>query len=172
METTTCKFICINLGVQKPVLVGHDNVLRSCLEIAKDNGYKNFTVSLDSPAKKFSSYAWKDAQSQYAELMTAFDTQPKLLLENEKTVLKHIVEDCVFKNKAYRLGSGASEATKSSVVDSFMVGAIQSYDSEMFLAQQRPMSGMRGHGAVDVAAVDRVHQSQVLGEGGGLLRRA
>ncbi|KAF9313860.1 hypothetical protein BGZ91_006145 [Linnemannia elongata] len=134
---------------------------------AKDNGHKNFTISLDSPAKKFSSYTWKDAQSQYGvqefELMPAFDIQPKPLLENEKAVLKHIVEDCVFKNKAYLLGPGASEATKSSVVDTFMVGAIQSYGSEMFLAQQRPMSGMRGHGAVDFAVVDRVHQSQVLG---------
>ncbi|KAF8930930.1 hypothetical protein BGZ47_000325 [Haplosporangium gracile] len=135
--------------------------------ISKDHGHKNFTISLDSPAKKFSSYTWKDAQIQYGvrefELMPAFDIQPKSLEEAEKTVLKHIVEDCVFKNKAYLLGPGASEATKSSVVDTFMVGAIQSYGSEMFLAQQRPMSGMRGHGAVDFAVVDRVLQSQVLG---------
>ncbi|KAG9063233.1 hypothetical protein KI688_004837 [Linnemannia hyalina] len=143
------------------------NVDLRSTSISKDNGHKNFTISLDSPAKKFSSYTWKDAQSQYGvrefELMPAFDIQPRSLLEDEKTVLKHIVEDCVFKNKAYLLGPGASEATKSSVVDTFMVGAIQSYGSEMFLAQQRPMSGMRGHGAVDFAVVDRVHQSQVLG---------
>ncbi|KAG0349246.1 hypothetical protein BGZ54_004415, partial [Gamsiella multidivaricata] len=154
-------------GCAKPVLVSHDDVLRSCLKIAKDNGHKNFTISLDSPAKKFSSYTWKDAQIQYGvrefELMPAFDIQPKSLLEDEKTILKHVVEDCIFKNKAYLLGPGASEATKSSVVDTFMVGAMQSYGSEMFLAQQRPMSGMRGHGAVDFAVVDRVHQSQVLG---------
>ncbi|KAK3846355.1 MAG: hypothetical protein J3R72DRAFT_486623 [Linnemannia gamsii] len=143
------------------------NVDLRSTSISKDNGHKNFTISLDSPAKKFSSYTWKDAQSQYGvrefELMPVFDIQPKSLLEEEKTVLKHIVEDCVFKNKAYLLGPGASEATKSSVVDTFMVGAIQSYGPEMFLAQQRPMSGMRGHGAVDFAVVDRVHQSQVLG---------
>lgn len=154
-------------GCAKPVLISHDDVLRSCLKIAKDHGHKNFTISLDSPAKKFSSYTWKDAQIQYGvrefELMPAFDIQPKSLEEAEKTVLKHIVEDCVFKNKAYLLGPSASEATKSSVVDTFMVGAIQSYGSEMFLAQQWPMSGMRGHGAVDFAVVDRILQSQVLG---------
>ncbi|KAF8928766.1 hypothetical protein BGZ47_001448 [Haplosporangium gracile] len=154
-------------GCAMPVLLSHDDVLRSCLKTAKDNGHKNFTVSLDSPAKKFSSYTWKDAQSQYGvrefELMPAFKIQPRSLQENEETVLKHIVEDCVFKNKAYLLGPYASEATRSSVVDTFMVGAMQSYGSEMFLAQQRPMSGMRGHGAVDFAVVDRVHQTQVLG---------
>ncbi|KAG0270200.1 hypothetical protein BGZ96_006347, partial [Linnemannia gamsii] len=134
-------------GCAMPVLLSHDNVLRSCLKTAKDNGHKNFTVSLDSPAKKFSSYTWKDAQSQYGvrefELMPAFEIQPRSLQENEEAVLKHIVEDCVFKNKAYLLGPYASEATRSSVVDTFMVGAMQSYGSEMFLAQQRPMSGMR-----------------------------
>ncbi|KAF8946838.1 hypothetical protein BGZ47_011229, partial [Haplosporangium gracile] len=134
--------------------------------ISKDNGYKNFTVSLDIPAKNFSSYTWKDAQSQYGVgelgLIPEFDIQPRLLLDNEKTASKHVVQDCVFKNKAYLLGWGASDATKSSVVDSFMVGAMQSYDSVMFLAQQRQMSGMRGHGAVDFAVIDRKHHSQVL----------
>ncbi|KAF9186678.1 hypothetical protein BGZ51_001811 [Haplosporangium sp. Z 767] len=134
---------------------------------AKDKGYKSFTISLDTPAKDFSSYTWEDVQRQYGvrepELIPGFDIQPRLLLDNEKTVLKHIVQDCIFKNKAYLLGPGASEAAKSSVVDSFMVGAIQSYVSDMFLAQQRQMSGMRGRGAVDFAVIDRIHLSQVLG---------
>ncbi|KAG0265614.1 hypothetical protein BG011_004405 [Mortierella polycephala] len=142
------------------------HIIVEWLLAAKDKGYKNFIVSLDSPTKNFSSYTWKDAQSQYGvgepELIPGFDIQPKLLLDNEKTVLKHIIQDCVFKNKAYLLGPGASEAAKSSVVDSFMVGAIQSYDSDMFLAQQLQMSGMRGHGAVDFAVIDRIHHSQVL----------
>ncbi|KAI1294002.1 hypothetical protein EDD11_008287 [Mortierella claussenii] len=153
-------------GCAMPVYLANDDVLRTCLRIAKDNCYKDFTVSLDSPAKSFSSYTWKDAQNQYGVrvfgLMPKFDIQPRLLLDSEKTVLKHIVEDCVFKSKAYLLGPGASEATTTSVVDSFMVGAIQSYTSQMFLAQQWPMSGMRGHGAVDFAVIDRVHQTQVL----------
>ncbi|KAF9176599.1 hypothetical protein BGZ50_000268, partial [Haplosporangium sp. Z 11] len=154
-------------GSAMPVWLANDNVLRSCLQIAKDKGYKSFTISLDTPAKDFSSYTWEDVQRQYGvrepELIPGFDIQPRLLLDNEKTVLKHIVQDCIFKNKAYLLGPGASEAAKSSVVDSFMVGAIQSYVSDMFLAQQRQMSGMRGRGAVDFAVIDRIHLSQVLG---------
>ena len=82
MKTTTCKFVWL----------ANDNVLRSCLEIAKDNGYKSFTVSLDSPAKNLSSYAWKDAQSRYGvrepELVPEVDIQPKLLLDNEKTAFE------------------------------------------------------------------------------------
>ncbi|KAF8924242.1 hypothetical protein BGZ58_002005 [Dissophora ornata] len=87
--------MCINL-----------DALRSCLELAKDNGYKNFIVSLDSPAKNFSSYTW-------------------------------------------------NEATRSTIVDALMVGAMYFYKSDMYLAQQRQMSGMRGHGPVD-----RIHQNR------------
>ncbi|KAF9176054.1 hypothetical protein BGZ51_001870, partial [Haplosporangium sp. Z 767] len=119
------------------------------------------------PAKNFSVYVWKDAQNQYgvgeAELMPEFDIEPKLLQDNEKTTLEHVVQDCIFKQKAYVLGPGASERTKSSVVDTFMVGAMQSYDSQMYLAREHPMSGMRGHGPVDYAVIDRIHNSQVLG---------
>ena len=154
-------------GCAQPVWLASDDVLHSCLDIAKDNGHKNFTISLDSPSKNFSLYSWKDAQNLYGvgdpELIPEFDIQPKSLQDNEKTALKHVVQDCVFKKKAYLLGSGASEATKSSVVDSFMVGAIQSYTPQMYLAREHPMSGMRGNGPVDYAVIDRIHNSQVLG---------
>jgi len=95
--------------------------------------------------------------------MPEFDVQPKSLQDNEKTTLKHVVQDCVFKNKAYLLGPGASESIKSSVVDSFMVGAIQSYNSDVHLAREHPMSGMSSNGPVDYAVINRIHASQVLG---------
>ncbi|KAG0244477.1 hypothetical protein BG011_002973, partial [Mortierella polycephala] len=134
----------------------------------KDKGYKNFTVSLDSPAKNFSSYTWNEVVNQYGirespGLLPDFDIQPKSLSEDEKAVLDHIVKDCSFKNDAYLLDSYASEATRSTIVDAFMVGAMHFYKSGMYLAQQRQMSGMRGHGEVDFAVLDRIHQNQVLG---------
>ncbi|KAG0200056.1 hypothetical protein BGX31_004157 [Mortierella sp. GBA43] len=78
-------------------------------------------------------------------------------------VLEHIVKDCTFKNKAYALGLSASEAKKSTIIDAFMVGAMQFYKSEMLLLQQYPMSGQRGHGPVDFVVFDRKLQTQVLG---------
>ncbi|KAF9940713.1 hypothetical protein BGZ65_006352 [Modicella reniformis] len=137
--------------------------------ISKQKGWRNLTVSLDSPAKNFSSYTWKDIVSLYEvgdipELLPTFHIQPKpLTTKDEIEVLEHIVKDCTFKNEAYVFGSGASEATKSTIVDAFMVGAMQFYKSEMVLAQQHQMSGQRGHGPVDFAVIDRKFQTQVLG---------
>jgi hypothetical protein len=156
------------IGCPKPVLLSDDNVLRSCLQLAKDKFYKNFTISLDSPAKEFSTYVWKNIRSspygvQEMELIPNFDIQPKVFADDERSVLDHVIKACTFKNKAYLLGLGVSEATKSSIVETFMVGAMQLFSSDMFLAQQHPMSGMRGHGVVDFAVIDRIHQTQVLG---------
>ncbi|KAF9176270.1 hypothetical protein BGZ51_001154, partial [Haplosporangium sp. Z 767] len=133
----------------------------------KDNGYKTFVISLDSPAKIFSSFTWKDTQTYYgvgdAKLLPEFDIQPKLLQDDEKTTLGHVIQECVRRKKAFLLDPGVCERTKSSIVESFMVGAIQSYDSQMYLEHEHPMSGMRGHGPVDYAVIDRGNNSQVLG---------
>ncbi|KAG0256789.1 hypothetical protein DFQ27_005494 [Actinomortierella ambigua] len=155
-------------GNSLPVMLTTDGQLRSMLEIAKEEGWKNLTISLDSPAKSFSKYTWPEVVSQYGiretpGLIPAFDIQPKTLTGGEREVLEHIVKDCTFKNNSYVFDKLASELTRSSIVDTFMVAATQLHKSNLFLAQQRQMSGMRGHGPVDFAVVDRVHQNQVLG---------
>ncbi|KAI8356312.1 hypothetical protein B0O80DRAFT_497023 [Mortierella sp. GBAus27b] len=60
-------------------------------------------------------------------------------------------------------GPSSSESTRNTIVDVFMVLAMQSYKADMFLAQQEHMSGRRGHGPVDFTVLDRKHQTQVLG---------
>ncbi|KAF9343282.1 hypothetical protein BGX26_005986 [Mortierella sp. AD094] len=161
--------IYVYAGSPSPVLLTSDHQLRSILERAQQKSWRNLTISLDSPAKNFSSWTWKEIVNEYGvrespELLPVFDIQPKpLLTEDEKVVLEHIVRDCTFKNEAYLFGSSASEATRSTIVDAFMVGAMHFYKSDMYMAQQQQMSGMRGHGPVDFAVIDRIHQSQILG---------
>ncbi|KAF8923775.1 hypothetical protein BGZ58_002533 [Dissophora ornata] len=164
------KFMQIYLhqpGCATSVWLSDDDVLRSCLDIAKDKGHKSFTISLDSPAKIFSSFTWKDTQTHYgigeARLIPEFDIQPKPLQDNEETTLEQVVQEIVRRRKAFLIDPGVSERTKSSIVESFMVGAMQSYDSQMYLSHEHPMSGMRGHGPVDYAVIDRRNNSQVLG---------
>jgi len=51
-------------------------------------------------------------------------------------------------------GLSANEATRSSIVDTFMVGAMHFFKDDMFLTQQQQMSGRLGHGPVDFAVMD------------------
>ncbi|KAI8356308.1 hypothetical protein B0O80DRAFT_506148 [Mortierella sp. GBAus27b] len=74
-----------------------------------------------------------------------------------------IVKECSRRNEACIFGPSSSESTRNTIVDVFMVGAMQSYKADMFLAQQEHMSGRRGHGPVDFTVLDRKHQTQVLG---------
>ncbi|KAF8967213.1 hypothetical protein BGZ46_000221 [Entomortierella lignicola] len=155
-------------GVSKPVWLADDIMLRSCLEQAKENDWKNLTISLDSPAKSFSTYTWKEMVEQYGvgagpEFLPLFDIQPKSMSDDEKIMLEEIVKECSRRNEAYIFGPSSSEFTRNTIVDAFMVGAMQSYKADMFLAQQQQMSGRRGHGPVDFAVMDRIHQTQVLG---------
>ncbi|KAF9160980.1 hypothetical protein DFQ26_005016 [Actinomortierella ambigua] len=156
-------------GGSKPTKLVTDIALRSCLEEARENDWKNLVISLDSPAKEFSSYTWNDIMQQYGievpgpDRLPTFDIQPRKMNEEEKVILEDIIKDCARKNQAYIFGSSSSESARNSIVDSFMVGAMQSYKTEMYLEQQQPMTGRRGHGDVDFAVLDRVHDTQILG---------
>ncbi|KAF9962758.1 hypothetical protein BGZ65_008103 [Modicella reniformis] len=155
-------------GNSLPAKLTTDNQLQSMLEIAMKEGWKTLAISLDSPAKSFSKYTWNEVVSQYGirespGLIPSFDIQPRSLAGDEREVLEHIVKDCTHKKNAYVFDRYASELTRSSIVDTFMVGAMHFHKSDMFLTQQQQMSGMRGHGPVDFAVVDRVYQNHVLG---------
>ncbi|KAG0255300.1 hypothetical protein DFQ27_006325, partial [Actinomortierella ambigua] len=156
-------------GGSKPTKLVTDIALRSCLEEAKENDWKNLVISLDSPAKEFSSYTWNDIMQQYGievpgpDRLPTFDIQPRKMNEEEKVMLEDIIKDCTRKSQAYIFGSSSRESTRNSIVDSFMVGAMQSYKTVMYLEQQQPMTGRRGHGNVDFAVLDRVHDTLILG---------
>ncbi|KAF9405014.1 hypothetical protein BGZ94_003810, partial [Podila epigama] len=155
-------------GSSKPFRLADDMMLRSCLEAARKEGWKNLTISLDSPAKSFSTYTWREVKDQYEvgdgpEFLPSFEIEPRSMSGEEKIILEEIIKECTRKNDAYIFGPSSSEFTRNSIVDTFMVGAMQSYKSDMFLAQQQQMSGRRGHGPVDFAVLDRIHQTQVLG---------
>ncbi|KAF9939383.1 hypothetical protein BGZ67_009608 [Mortierella alpina] len=152
----------------KTYLAGHDVVLRSCLEQAEEKGWKNITISLDSPARSFSTYTWKEMMDQYGvgggpEFLPSFDIKPRPMGDNEKLLLDEIVKECSRKNEAYIFDLSSSEFTRNTIVDAFMVGAMQSYKADMFLAQQQQMTGRLGHEPVDFAVLDRIHQIQTLG---------
>ena len=155
-------------GCVKPVLLSKDDALRSCLGTAKEKGCKTFLVSLDSPAKSFSTYTWPEMMGAYGvgggpEFLPLFDIEPRPMTADEKIMLAEVVKECSRRNEAYIFGPSSSEPTRNTIVDAFMVGAMQFYKTDMFLAQQQPMSGRRGHGPVDFAVMDRIHQTQVLG---------
>ncbi|KAF8925433.1 hypothetical protein BGZ58_000816 [Dissophora ornata] len=95
--------------------------------------------------------------------LTVFDIQPRSMTDDEKMVLEEIVKECSRRNEAYIFGPSSSEFTRNTIVDASMVGAMLSYKADLFLAQQQQMSGRRGHGPVDFAVMDRIHQTQVLG---------
>ncbi|KAF9393295.1 hypothetical protein BGX21_010802 [Mortierella sp. AD011] len=126
-------------GISKPVWLADDIVLRSCLEQAKENDLKNLTISLNSPAKSFSIYTWKEMMEQYRvgagpEFPPSFDIQPRSMNDDEKIMLEEIVKECTRRNEAYISGPSSSEFTRNTIVDAFMVGAMQSYKADMFLA--------------------------------------
>lgn len=155
-------------GGSKPSWLADDTALRSCLQQAKENDWKNLTISLDSPAKSFSTYTWNEMMEQYGvgggpEFLPPFDIQPRAMNVDEKIALDEIVKECSRRNQAYIFGPSSSEFTRNTIVDAFMVGAMQSFKADMFLAQQQQMRGRRGHGPVDFAVMDRIHQTQVLG---------
>ncbi|KAG0296251.1 hypothetical protein BGZ98_001034 [Dissophora globulifera] len=157
-----------NPGSSKSTWLADDMVLHSCLEQAKEKDWKNLTISLDSPAKSFSTYTWSEMMGTYRvgggpEFLPLFDIQPRTMTTDEKISLEEVVKECSRRNEAYIFGPSSSEPTRNTIVDAFMVGAMQSYKTDMFLTQQQPMSGRRGHGPVDFAVMDRIHQTQVLG---------
>ncbi|KAF9577366.1 hypothetical protein BGW38_007464 [Lunasporangiospora selenospora] len=122
----------------------------------------------ECPAKTFSSYIWKEVVDQYGiQEMTGslpeFNIQPKSLSEDEITVLSGVVKNYTEHNRAYMFDLNANEATRSTIVNLFMVSAILFNDSNMVLAQQQRMKGLRGHGSVDFAVLDRFRQTQALG---------
>ncbi|KAF9155884.1 hypothetical protein BGX21_005445 [Mortierella sp. AD011] len=155
-------------GSSKPAWLSDDVALRSCLQQAKENDWKNLTISLDSPAKSFSTYTWNEMMEQYGvgggpEFLPLFDIEPRSMNDGENIMLEEIVKECSRRNEAYIFGPSSSEFTRNTIVDGFMVEAMQFYKADMFLAQQQQMSGRRGHGPVDFAMMDRIHQTQVLG---------
>ncbi|KAI8356310.1 hypothetical protein B0O80DRAFT_24139 [Mortierella sp. GBAus27b] len=154
-------------GVDTPASLTTDDDLRSTLELALQNGWKNLTISLDSLAKGFSKYTWKAVMEEYQvgdgpEHLKTFDIQPRAMNDEEKMILDEIVKECSRRNEAYIFGPSSSESTRNTIVDVFMVGAMQSYKADMFLAQQKHLSGRRGHGPVDFTVLDRKHQTPVL----------
>jgi len=52
-------------GSSKSTRLADDTALRSCLEQAKEKDWKNLTISLDSPAKSFSTYTWPEMMGAY-----------------------------------------------------------------------------------------------------------
>ncbi|KAF9897529.1 hypothetical protein BX616_005448, partial [Lobosporangium transversale] len=97
------------------------------------------------------------------ELFPKFDLKPKELTELEEAALEDIVKACILKHQAYSFDMYSNEATRSSIVDAFMIGAMQFYASDMLLTQQEFISGSRGYGNVDFAVIDRINQTQILG---------
>ncbi|KAF9175412.1 hypothetical protein BGX21_004584 [Mortierella sp. AD011] len=155
-------------SVRESYLHNQQQVFREYLERAKYAGTKELHISLECPTKKFSSYTWKKIEAQYGiegtpGFLEVFDIQPKSLNENEKAVLNRIVQGCTEHNRVYMFDSGASEATRSTIVNLFMVGAMLFHDSTMVLAQQQQMKGLRGRGSIDFAVIDRKRRTQVLG---------
>ncbi|KAF9929616.1 hypothetical protein FBU30_001405 [Linnemannia zychae] len=156
-------------GGSVPVKIARDDDLRAVLALCKEKNWGTLTISLDSPFKNFSDYSWNGVRQQYGydvdgpEFLPQFDIQPRSVNDEEKINLEEIIKECIRKNKAYIFGPSASEFTRNSIVDAFMVGAMQSYQANMFLAQQQPMIGRRGRRKVDFAVMDRTHQTQVLG---------
>ncbi|KAI8347077.1 hypothetical protein B0O80DRAFT_466017 [Mortierella sp. GBAus27b] len=142
-----------------------DNQLRSILKQAK--GQRRLAVSFDDPAKPFSSYIWSDIQALYGfsspGAIPDFPIVPKSepLTESENEILQHVIKDCTLKTEAFMFF--LSEASKSTIVDAFMVGAMHFHKEDMLLAKEYPMSGRRGNGPVDFAVMDRPSQSQILG---------
>ncbi|KAG0201669.1 hypothetical protein BGX31_003782, partial [Mortierella sp. GBA43] len=142
-----------------------DNQLRSILKQAKGQG--KLAVSFDDPDKPFSSYSWEDIEEQYGYAgpgaIPDFPIVPKSepLTESENEILQHIIKDCTLKAETFMLFF--SEASKSTIVDAFMVGAMHFHKEDMLLAKEYPMSGRRGNGPVDFAVIDRPSRSQILG---------
>ncbi|ORY98260.1 hypothetical protein BCR41DRAFT_415751, partial [Lobosporangium transversale] len=155
-------------GSSIPTMLISDPQLRSILAIAKESSWKNLVISLDNPGKSFSKFTWKEVMEEYnvgkgPEFLPLFDIEPRAMTDDEKLMLEEIIKECSRKNEAYIFGPSSSEFTRNSIVDSFMVGAMQFYKADMYLEQQELITGLRGHGPVDFAVLDRIHQSQVLG---------
>ncbi|KAF9403740.1 hypothetical protein BGX21_011141 [Mortierella sp. AD011] len=140
-----------------PTCLANNEVLRYYLERAKYTGTKDLPISLECLTKEFSSYTWEEVVDQYEipetpELLPKLDLQPKSLGKGGVTVSEETIKNCIQHNRAYMFDSGANVATRSTIVNIFMVGTMQFHYSIMFLAQQQSMKGFHGRGSVDFAA--------------------
>ncbi len=83
--------------------------------------------------------------------------------EEEKTMLEEFVKNCSQKNEAYIFGPQLNRVCKKLYCRQVHGWNHVVYTAAMFLAQQQQMSSRRGHGSVNFALLDRIHQTQVLG---------
>ncbi|KAF9896417.1 hypothetical protein BX616_007501, partial [Lobosporangium transversale] len=149
-------------------LLRDDIQFRSILEKLQQKKWKRLIISLATPAISFSSWDWKKVQDTYKLQsfidLPKFDLKPKEdLTEAEETILGHIVDDCIRKGRAYAFNAQSNEATRSTIVDAFMVGAVSLYAPDMILSQQQSLKGTRGYGTLDFAVVDCINSGQFLG---------
>ncbi|KAF9902768.1 hypothetical protein BX616_001813 [Lobosporangium transversale] len=150
-----------------PVLLRSNEQLRAILEKALDKKSRTLSISLDSPSKQFSSWTWNDVVVEYKVAaypgaLPDFKIEVSDLTIEEANMLDQVVKQCLLRNNVYMFDPSANEATRSTIIDTIMVGAMEFFKSEMFLAQQHKICGKRGHGPVDFAILERPHGSQIL----------
>ncbi|KAK3807519.1 MAG: hypothetical protein JOS17DRAFT_571152 [Linnemannia elongata] len=160
-------------GQSKPELVRDNADLRKLLNIAKVTSKTKLTISLETPTKSFSAWTFKDVCDEY-DLSASSDPGIEVIPPFSDIQSMPLHSDVQIKTQdqlIYEIESrvavlnlfGANEATKSMVVESFMVAATKLFKEELHLASQRGLSGRRGNGPLDFSVHSRKSHDYTLG---------
>ncbi|KAF9536462.1 hypothetical protein EC957_010882 [Mortierella hygrophila] len=160
-------------GQPKPEPVRDNDDLRKILMISKATLKSKLTISLETPTKNFSAWTFKDVCDEYNlsasadpgfEVLPPFPDIQSILLDSdfEKATQDRLINEIESRVDVLNL-FGANEATKSMLVESFMVAATKLFKDDLYLTSQRNLSGRRGNGPVDFSVHSRTTHDYTLG---------
>lgn len=160
-------------GHPKPEPIRDNEDLRKILKIAKTTIKTKLTIALETPTKNFSAWTFKDVCDEYNlsnsadpgfEVFLPFSDIQSIPLESEleKTTQDRLIYEIDSRVDVLNL-FGANEATKSMLVESFMVAATKLFKDDLYLTSQRNLSGRRGNGPVDFSIHSRTTHDYTLG---------